>query len=158
MEIGLELKNLEATRTLARQLAQVTKPGDIILLSGDLGAGKTTFAKALAKGLGVPEEQVTSPSFALLHTYPKARISIVHVDLYRLGEEADPGEIGLDEYLDGTHLVIIEWADYLMPGLSWTDEALRIRLQWVDENRRRVFLRAKDETSWSKRLRALGLC
>ncbi len=151
MELVLELSNLSDTQTLAKHLSRVLEPGDIILLSGNLGTGKTAFTKALGQALGIPADKITSPSFALLHSYPDTKMPMIHVDLYRMGPDADPGAIGLDEYLDNRHLVIIEWSDYLMPGLRWTDNALRLHLDWLDQHKRRATLKAKSR-NWTQRI------
>ncbi len=154
MEVTIGLSDLSDTERLARHLAQALDPGDIILLSGNLGTGKTAFTKALAQALGVPARRITSPSFGLLHHYPEAEIPLVHVDLYRMGHDADPGAIGLDEYLDNLHIVVIEWANYLMSGLKWTKQALTLHLDWIDQDRRQATLRTQEE-NWMQRIKGL---
>ncbi len=154
MEIRLVLKDIEATRELAGKIAGLSGPGDVILLFGDLGTGKTAFVKAFCRELGVPQERVTSPSFSLLHVYDQARVPVVHVDLYRLGRGSDPGRIGLDEYLDGLHIVLVEWADYLVPGSPWVDDALSVHLEWLGETARKVRLVAGESGGWAARIGA----
>ena len=110
------------TFLLGQSLAAELRPGDVLALEGDLGAGKTQFTKGLAAGLGV-ETDVTSPTFTLVHEYPGGRLPLFHIDLYRLEEEREVLGIGLDDYLDGDGVTVIEWADKfaaLMPrGVRW---------------------------------------
>jgi tRNA threonylcarbamoyladenosine biosynthesis protein TsaE len=100
------------TRNIARQLAAGLEAGTTILLSGDLGAGKTVFVKGLAEGLGLDADEVTSPTFTLVHEYRGGRLPLIHVDLYRL-DNAELDEIGLDPDLTLTGVVAVEWAERL---------------------------------------------
>jgi tRNA threonylcarbamoyladenosine biosynthesis protein TsaE len=95
------------TERLGEALGRLVVPGDVILLSGDLGAGKTTFTRGLARGAGV-SEPVTSPSFTLLHEYA-GRLPVYHFDLYRLTAEEELAELGLMEYLYGDGVAVVEW-------------------------------------------------
>jgi tRNA threonylcarbamoyladenosine biosynthesis protein TsaE len=119
--VMVHLKNLAATQGFGRFLGQVARPGDIICLDGDLGAGKTTLTQAIAVGLNVPvDEYVTSPSFALLHEY-HGRLPLYHMDFYRLNDAADIQDIGLDEYFSLSGLAVLEWcerANGLIPTTS----------------------------------------
>ena len=105
-------RSAAATRRLGRRLAAYLRPGDVICLVGDLGAGKTTFVQGLAAGLGV-RDLATSPTFVLVHEY-HGRIPLFHLDLYRLS--GDLTEVGLDDILGGDAAVVVEWAER-MPGL-----------------------------------------
>jgi len=100
------------TRAVAATLAAGLSAGSILLLSGDLGAGKTAFVRGLAEGLGISADEVTSPTFTLVHEYRGGRLPLVHVDLYRL-DRADLDEIGLDEDLAASGVIAIEWAGRL---------------------------------------------
>lgn len=100
------------TRAIAAHLAGTLNAGDVLLLSGDLGAGKTAFTRGLAEGLGIDANEVTSPTFTLVHEYRGGRLPLVHVDLYRL-DRIDLDEIGLDQDLAAKGVVAIEWADRL---------------------------------------------
>lgn len=105
------------TRKIASTLAATLRPGAILLLSGDLGAGKTAFVKGLAEGLGVDARDVTSPTFTLVHEYRGGRLPLIHVDLYRL-ERADLLELGMDSDLAATGVVAIEWAERLADSIA----------------------------------------
>jgi tRNA threonylcarbamoyladenosine biosynthesis protein TsaE len=100
------------TRALAGRLAANLQPGAVLLLSGDLGAGKTAFTKGLAEGLGLDPAEVTSPTFTLVHEYRGGRLPLIHVDLYRL-DRADLDEIGLDQDLAAAGVTVVEWSERL---------------------------------------------
>jgi tRNA threonylcarbamoyladenosine biosynthesis protein TsaE len=108
----------QETRAIAARLASELQAGVILLLSGDLGAGKTAFVRGLAEGLGLDGGEVTSPTFTLVHEYRGGRLPLIHVDLYRL-ETADLDEIGLDDDLAAAGVVAVEWPERLtraVPG------------------------------------------
>ena len=115
----------EETRRVASGLARDLSPGAVLLLSGDLGAGKTAFVRGLAEGLGIDPADVTSPTFTLVHEHRGGRVPLVHVDLYRL-DRADLDEIGLDAELADRGVLAVEWAERL--GRSPHD-AIRITIQ-----------------------------
>ncbi len=113
----LDLPDERATAALAAALAGAVRPGDLIALSGPLGSGKTSFARAFLRRLGVTEE-VPSPTFTLIQTYETPRGQVWHVDAYRLGGPADATELGLDEALS-EGIVLLEWPERLngrLPG------------------------------------------
>lgn len=101
-----------ATRGVAAALAATLVPGDLVLLHGDLGAGKTVFVKGLAEGLDLDPDAVTSPTFTLVHEYTGGRLPLVHLDLYRLGR-TELDDIGLDPDLAQRGVVVVEWAERL---------------------------------------------
>src|SRR6476646_10669002 len=100
------------TAAVARELATTLRAGSILLLSGNLGAGKTAFVRGLAAGLGVDPEDVSSPTFTLIHEYRGGRLTLYHVDLYRLDDPREFDELGLDEIAEGGVLAV-EWAEKL---------------------------------------------
>lgn len=100
------------TRAMASELAPGFGPGTVLLLSGDLGAGKTAFVKGLAEGLGLNPDEVTSPTFALVHEYRGGRLPLIHVDLYRL-ERADFDDLGLDHDVAAEGVTAVEWPERL---------------------------------------------
>lgn len=129
----------EETRALGKQLASLMRSGDIVLISGELGAGKTRLVQGIAQGLGVTC-QVTSPTFSLLKEY-SGRIPLYHFDLYRLTPRDLPS-LGLEEYLLGEGVVCIEWGERAA-GLAgfWSEDALLIDMEWIGEEKRRVSVR-----------------
>ena len=137
--------DVESTRALAAALGRVAQAGDFIALTGDLGAGKTQFAKGFGLGLGVTNT-INSPSFVLMAEH-RGRLPLFHLDLYRLGEPVDAVDGGLldDRQADG--VTVVEWAERLGPALPQQrldvsidgagDDSRTIRLQAVDESHER---------------------
>ena len=120
------------TASVASALAATLVSGDVILLSGNLGAGKTAFVRGLAEGLGIDPEDVSSPTFTLVHEYRGGRLTLYHVDLYRL-EKAATDDLGLEELHRG--VLAIEWPDRLshqLPG------ARRVSIEILDGDERRI--------------------
>jgi tRNA threonylcarbamoyladenosine biosynthesis protein TsaE len=126
----------EETIEFGRHLAKHIKPPCLILLEGELGSGKTTLVKGMAAGLGVArEEEVTSPSFTLVHEYGRDR-KVYHVDLYRIEGARDFASLGLDDLFEEEATVIVEWGERISdnaPELQW-----RIRLEYVTSDERRI--------------------
>ena len=130
------------TAELARRLAGVLRPGTVICLDGDLGAGKTLFVQNLAASLGVQGE-VTSPTFNLMNLYEDGRLPLVHFDLYRLEQEYELDEIGFYDYVENPDgLVLIEWAEKFPECLPEDHIALQIQRTDVENERVLVFSRA----------------
>ncbi len=122
------------TEAVAATLASGLVPGDVVLLTGHLGAGKTAFVRGLAAGLGLDPEVVSSPTFALIHEYRGGRLPLFHADLYRL-DRADAEDLGLDELGAEDGVLAIEWPDRLAhvpPG------SIRVSLEAVDDSTRRI--------------------
>ncbi|WP_417915771.1 tRNA (adenosine(37)-N6)-threonylcarbamoyltransferase complex ATPase subunit type 1 TsaE [Candidatus Electronema sp. JC] len=148
--IHIALPDLAATAELGRRLGQLARSGDVILLHGGLGAGKTALTQAIAAGLGLPPEQhVSSPSFALLHEYSGGRLPIFHLDLWRLAGEDDVEAAGLLDYIGGPGLTVIEWPERL--GSLRPAVRLDVFLEAVSETERMCKLEATGE-NWAGRL------
>ena len=130
--------NQSETEKLARQLAKELKGGELLAFSGNLGAGKTVFVRALAKGLGI-KENVTSPTFVLMKVYDikhKTADKFVHVDCYRLSGQEDLFDIGLGDYLNYDNIIVaIEWADKIV---NLPDTAIRIDIQLLEDDKRKI--------------------
>lgn len=127
----------EETIALGRQIAGELKAPLLVLLSGDLGAGKTTLTKGIASGLhAAKEEDVTSPTFTLVHKYD-GEACVYHVDLYRIGDAHDFETLGLEDVFSEQAIVLVEWPERMPPvRTGWP--TLRVHLEHVDELARRV--------------------
>ena len=143
--------DLRTTQHVASCVAGLLQAGDVVLLIGDLGAGKTTFTKALAATLGVTET-VTSPTFTLMRHYrlPDGRI-LLHLDAYRLDGPEGLDELGLYEFVDDGAIAVIEWGDVVAAGIG--PDRLEISFTWIDEDARAIELRGRG--GWADRLAAV---
>jgi tRNA threonylcarbamoyladenosine biosynthesis protein TsaE len=129
-------RSAEETIQHGRELAAQLRPPILVLLSGDLGAGKTTLTKGLISGLGAArEEDVTSPTFTLVHAF-RNHVRVYHVDLYRISDFADLETLGLEDILAQPAVVIVEWPDKLTLRTDWP--VLKIRFEHVDDCTRRI--------------------
>lgn len=127
----------EATMALGEALGRLLKGGEVICLTGDLGAGKTHFAKGVARGLGIPDT-VTSPTFTLINEY-SGRLRLYHVDAYRLCDPDEAYDLGLEEYLYGDGATLIEWPDRIAELLPADRLDIEItRDDGADENAREI--------------------
>ena len=126
----------EETRALGEALGRVLQDGDFVGLEGELGAGKTEFARGLARGAGVPEDEVASPTFAIVHAY-RGRLPLAHADLYRLTDPDDLYGTGYHELRDGPGAMAVEWLDRF-PDAAPAD-ALRIRFTETGEELRELY-------------------
>ena len=106
------IKGLDKTESFGRAFAKELKPGSVVALIGPLGAGKTTLAKAIARGLGVTET-LTSPTFTIVQEYESGRLPLYHFDVYRVSDEEELFEMGFEEYLHKGGVCLIEWADLI---------------------------------------------
>ncbi|PYR70033.1 MAG: tRNA (adenosine(37)-N6)-threonylcarbamoyltransferase complex ATPase subunit type 1 TsaE [Acidobacteria bacterium] len=131
------------TQNLAREFASTLHAGDVLLLSGDLGAGKTTFVRGLAEGLGIDPGDVSSPTFALLHEYRGGRLTLYHADLYRLDKTATD-DLGLEETGVRDGVLAIEWPDRLSHDLAG---ARVIRFDVVEDVSRRITIDPEPPTT-----------
>lgn len=150
--LRIVLPDLAATRRLGQRLGELAAAGDVITLSGDLGAGKTTLTQAIGHGLAVPaDHDITSPTFGLLHEYP-GRLPLYHMDFYRLRSEEDLLELGVEEYLEGEGLCVIEWPDRL--GALLPPERLEVELAHTGPTSREATL-TPGGSRWHERLATL---
>ena len=132
--------SVEETRQFGRVLGRVAETGTLILLSGDLGAGKTSFTQGLGAGLDIPEDEpVVSPSYTLMNHY-QGRLDLFHFDLYRLSSSEDLDDIDFDSYLDAGGVTVVEWCDRV-PDVS--RDGLLIRIEHADNDCRRFFFEAE---------------
>jgi tRNA threonylcarbamoyladenosine biosynthesis protein TsaE len=131
----VETHNIAETLGFGARLALELQRGDVIALSGELGAGKTALVKGIARGLGITAE-VTSPTFTLIHEYADGRLPLYHIDLYRLDGVPQALAIGIEDYLDGQGVTVIEWAERITSLLP--PHTTRIRIESLAENTRRI--------------------
>jgi tRNA threonylcarbamoyladenosine biosynthesis protein TsaE len=128
----------DETEAAGERLGQSLRAGDVVLLYGELGAGKTAFVRGLARGVGAPADDVTSPTFTLIQEYAGGRATLYHVDLYRL-ESREVDDLGLEDLVLGEGIVAIEWAE------RWAgrpDDAIEVRLEHEGEDSRRIAISA----------------
>lgn len=124
--LTLQSHSVEETRAIAAALARVVATDDVLLLLGDMGAGKTAFAQGFGEGLGV-DEPVTSPTFNLVHTYDTGRLVLHHADLYRLDRTSEVSDLGLAELVEGDGVLLIEWGE---PAADLLTDRLVVRLEY----------------------------
>jgi tRNA threonylcarbamoyladenosine biosynthesis protein TsaE len=129
-----ETRSAEETEAAGAELAERLAPGDVVLVTGELGSGKTTFVRGAARALGV-EGPVTSPTFTIGHVLP-GRVEVAHLDLYRLGSLAGEDPALLDDYLTGERVAFVEWPAVAEPELRRV--AARVRLEHAGEDMRRI--------------------
>jgi tRNA threonylcarbamoyladenosine biosynthesis protein TsaE len=146
--------SVEETRILGAALAPTLVPGDVISLSGDLGAGKTVFVQGVAAALGV-DRRVTSPTFALVHEY-EARYPIVHIDVYRLDSFQEVLDLGFEELLDPGAIMLVEWGEALAPLLPrrYLEIDIRRSVDLDAMNQRDIVFRPRGD-DWVRKLESM---
>jgi tRNA threonylcarbamoyladenosine biosynthesis protein TsaE len=145
-DIDIDTSTPEDTRKVAEAVAELLVPGDVVSLTGDLGAGKTTFVQGAARGLGVTE-RVTSPTFVLVREY-RGDVPVYHVDVYRLDRLQEVIDLGFDDLLDPRSVIFVEWGDAIEPLLP--DEHLRVELRTGAGEARRLSFSGSG-TRWAGR-------
>jgi len=128
------------TAAIGRELAATLGPGSVVLLSGDLGAGKTVFVKGIAEGLGINPRSVSSPTFTLVQEYRGGRLPLYHVDLYRL-RSIEVDDLGLDEMAWSGGVIAIEWPDRLPRSL---EKVIAVHIEYGDDNIRNLSIQLPD--------------
>jgi len=150
--LSLRAASLDATHAVAAALASLSRPGDVILLAGEMGAGKTAFAQGFGRALGVTEP-ITSPTFTLVHSYDTDGPTLHHADVYRLDQLAEVADLALGELAEFDGIVLVEWGDVVA---STFGDHLVVRLDLVDgevEARRITIVPAGG--AWARRWAAL---
>lgn len=125
------------TRAMGEMLSHVLQPGDVLILNGDLGAGKSEFTRGIAKGLGI-SGPVPSPSFTIMNVYQDGRVPLYHFDWYRLNSSEELYEMGLDEYLQGDGIAVVEWPSQCQDAIP--ESCLNVCFQSYGENEREITL------------------
>lgn len=149
--LAVRTRSASETRGLGRQLGDLIRPGEVLLLTGGLGTGKTTFVQGLAEGLGVAEP-ATSPSFTLMRTY-EGRYPLLHVDLYRCETPGSVAALGLEEMLDPPWVAAIEWGERAGPVVAY--DYLEIEFMWDEADESRI-IQFRPLGRWQERMRALS--
>ena len=152
--LSLITRGPKATRELGRRIGQRLKAGSVIALVGELGCGKTCFAKGLCAGLAIPDRQVNSPTFAFVNEY-QGRLLVLHLDLYRIDDASDGLDMGMMDYLARTEkgVAIVEWADKVLPLLP--DDRLVVRFDVLSARKRLLELTSQGRL-FGRILRGLG--
>ena len=135
LRLNITSHNESETIVLAKKLVPLFRPGDLVILKGELGAGKTAFVRGLAEALGLDREAVNSPSFTIVNEYPGER-PLYHLDLYRINVPTELDEIGWDEYLQRPGLIVVEWGD--KAGDYLPSQYYVISFEIIDENTREI--------------------
>jgi tRNA threonylcarbamoyladenosine biosynthesis protein TsaE len=143
-QLDLETHSAAETQELGARLARLLQPGDVIALQGELGTGKTCLTQGIGRGLGVAEP-VVSPTFTLIREYRRrgVRLPLYHIDFYRLDEPAEAAALGLDDYLYGDGVCVIEWAERAREVLP--AERLWVQLEYRGETERTLYFDATDQ-------------
>ena len=150
--IRARTRSVDATRALAAALAELARPGDLLLLAGELGAGKTAFAQGFGLALGVTEP-ITSPTFTLASQY-SGRLELNHLDVYRLEQLNEVLDIGLPEMLDEGGVTLVEWGDSIIPALP--ADYLLIRFSYGTGDDDRLLVLEPVGGGWSARRRVMA--
>ena len=138
----IETSSPDQTRALGARLAKTLAPGDCVALIGELATGKTQLAKGIAQGLGIDPRLVTSPTF-VLHAVYQGRLTLHHLDAYRMKSAAELDDLALTDFLDAGGVAIIEWADRVPAALP--ARRIEITLEHAGPNRRRITIRGADK-------------
>lgn len=137
---SFESSSVEETVKAGYELGKQLKPGDVVCLEGDLGAGKTHFVKGVACFFGIAPESVSSPTYTLIHEY-SGELPIYHFDCYRLKSEQEALEIGAEEYFYGEGVCLVEWPDIIRSLIP--EEAIRVNILHLSDSKRRIHIHQK---------------
>jgi len=141
------------TQSLAEALALICHAGDVVVLAGEMGAGKTAFTQGFARGLGV-SDLVTSPTFTIVREYPGERLDLHHLDVYRLDQIREVSELGIGEMLDEDAVMVVEWGDAVIPALG--EHILEVRITFGDGDDDRHLELTTRGSRWAARRRLLA--
>jgi tRNA threonylcarbamoyladenosine biosynthesis protein TsaE len=131
------------TFELGKWIGEHCQQGDVLLLTGELGSGKTLFTKGLAGGLGIDAERVLSPSFTIIFEHTQGRLPLYHMDFYRLNRIEELEDLGLERYFAGDGVLVVEWADRVAGAMPAA--GLAIHFDWQGEQERRIVFSAKND-------------
>lgn len=134
-------KSARQTKALGRRLGRLLEAGDTVYLYGELGSGKTVFVKGVARGLGVPEDEITSASFTIAAEHRGGRCPLYHIDLYRLSGLEEAEAVGIADYIDADGVAVVEWAERLAPP----EGGIRVKINVVSKGEREIIIEGLDE-------------
>ncbi len=155
MKIELFTNKKEETISLGEEISRFLVKGDVLLLKGDLGAGKTTFVKGVGQGLGIKDE-INSPTFNILKCYFNKPLPLYHIDAYRLEDVSSENKnIGLDEVIDGDGICVIEWPMFIKEFIDFK-KTLDVTIHSINENKRNIIIETKNEEHFKKLFDFLG--
>lgn len=150
--LAVRTRSSEETQALGERVGRLVVPGEILLLTGDLGTGKTTFVQGLGRGLEVTE-MPRSPSFVMMHSY-EGRYPLLHVDLYRCTSPAEVRELGLEQMLEPPRVSVIEWGEKAAPVVA--DDYLEVEFAWEEASEDVRTISFRPFGRWRDRMRELG--
>lgn len=153
--LTVRTRSAEETTSLGRRVGALLLPGEVLLLVGDLGTGKTTFVQGLAEGLGVPTK-ARSPTFTMIHTHEGGRYPLLHVDLYRCSTTGEVYELGLDELLEPPTVAVVEWGE--KAGDMAGPDYLELEFAWDPEEESTRTIRFLPAGRWGDRMSELAAC
>lgn len=143
----------EESISLAQRFGKLLRAGDVIAYSGDLGAGKTTFTRGIALGMGLPD-LVTSPTFALVHVYGRSPLQLCHFDMYRITDPEELETTGYYDYLPEESVFVIEWSENILSALP--EKIIRIQIESLQEEQRKIILEIPENTERRERFADFG--
>lgn len=158
--LSLDVQSLDGSRRLAAAVARLVRPGDVVVLAGEMGAGKTAFARAFGEAFGV-DEPVTSPTFTLVHTYRGGRLPMHHADLYRLDTVNEVADLGLDDIVGDDGVLLVEWGDVASEVLGPHLELRLLRVADAPDDWRTIEIRdvgGRWSTRWNDLSAAVSTC
>ncbi|MDR2834381.1 MAG: tRNA (adenosine(37)-N6)-threonylcarbamoyltransferase complex ATPase subunit type 1 TsaE [Streptococcaceae bacterium] len=147
---SIKINNLEQTQELGVYLGKTAQPSNNIILSGDLGAGKTTLTKGIGQGIGI-KQMIKSPTYTIIREYEQGRMPLYHMDVYRVQEGID--ELGLDDYFEGNGLSVIEWGEML--GEELPEDYLKITIEKIEDTDKRIIYfepKGKKAQNWYEQI------
>lgn len=153
MHLLVTTSSVDQTRDLGTAVSAMAGPGDVVVLAGDLGAGKTAFVQGFGRGLGVAE-RITSPTFTIVHVYEGGRLPIHHIDVYRLDQLSEVLDLGLAEMLDEGGVVLIEWGDAIAAILP--NDYLEVRVTFGEGDDDRQLAVAAIGPGWASRMEPMA--
>ena len=142
MQLLFSSESPEDTLAIARALGAALRPGDVVALYGDLGAGKTLFCKGVGEALGIPPGRILSPTFTIVTEHAGGTVPLTHIDVYRLAGAREADEIGMRELLSGDGVCLVEWAEKIEELLP--TDCIQVKFSFSGDDRREIAIAAPD--------------